>query len=450
MQTWWRRMRSTDGGDAGLGLAELLVAMFIFALVSSGVAYSLIGILGLTRDARARAVAANLAAEEIDLARDSADLFALLDSERTVALNGDEFEVVRRTQWVSDPGDEFTCGAGTGTGSLRYKRVNVTVTWGGMSATAEPVRSDTLISPDDHINDPTKGTILVSVLRADGTGNQGVTVSASPTVGSVISQTDAQGCTYVLKVNPGTYTVTASRANHVSDAQATAPSQTVVVAAGATASVGFQLDQAATYSATLAPGAPAGTRTPTDLTTTFTSTYGSVAVSPSSGQGGTTQAFRLHPFTTGYQAYAGTCAAADPRQWPEETVGGVTFAGTLPDAVAAAPGGSVALGVPMGVVQVSGGSTSGSKTYLRAVSQSSTPGCDSTVTYTFGSVIPASGSITVALPYGSWQLYQGTSGSTGTALGTSRVTVPAPAIPTRTTISTTGVVTFDPRVEVVP
>lgn len=451
MRTWWHRLhRPQAGDDAGMSLAEVLVAMFIFALVSSGLAYSMVAVLGLSREARTRAVAANLAAEEIDLARDTADLFALLDETRTVDVNGDEYTVARRTQWVSDPDADFTCGSAGGTGQLRYKRVNVTVTWGGMGAGSEPVRSDTVLNPDDHINDPTKGTILVSVLRADGTGNGGVTISASPATGSVISPTDAQGCTYVLKVNPGTYTVTAARSGHVSDTQATSGSQSVVVAAGSTASVGFQLDAQATFTATLAPGS-AGVRVPTNLATTFVNTYGTFPMTASTGSGTATQTFRLHPFATGYQAYAGVCEASDPTQWPEEVVGPTTYRGVLPDAIAAPAGGAAAVSVPMGVVRVGSG---GSGTYLKAVSVSGPgPGCTTTMTYTFGNVLPASGAVTIALPYGAWRLYQGNASSQTTAVPAARVTVPAPAVPERTTVGTdagTALVTFDPRVAVTP
>ncbi|MBO0900374.1 prepilin-type N-terminal cleavage/methylation domain-containing protein [Cellulomonas sp. zg-ZUI222] len=443
MLTWWHRWQRARSGDAGMGLPELLVAMMIFALVSTGLAYSLISTLSLTRDARARAVAANLAAEEIDLARDAADLFAMLDETRTVHLNGDEYTVNRTTQWVSDPGAEFTCGAGTGSGSLRYKRVNVTVTWGGMRDGVNPARSDTILTPDDHINDPTKGTILVSVLRADGTGNAGVAVTASPGVGSVISPTDSQGCTYILKVNPGTYTVTVQRAEHVNDAQLAAPTQSVVVAAGSTASVGFQLDEVATFTATMAPGAPAGTRLPTstNFRTTFTNTYGNAAVVPFGGPGGTSQTYKLHPFTSGYAPFAGTCDLADPRAWPEDTSGPVPLVGTLPDPVAAPPGGTAAMSVPMGVVRV----TPGGGRWLHATSED--PGC--AVTYSFGEVLTGSG-VSIALPYGSWRLQQSSSSSgTKSNISASQIVVPAPAVPERTTVAG-SVVTFDPRTAVLP
>ncbi|MFC8191335.1 type II secretion system protein [Cellulomonas sp. NPDC057328] len=462
MRTWWHHMQRARAGDAGISLAEVLVAMFLFALVSSGLAYSLLSVLHLSRDARVRAIAANLAAEEIDLARDAPNIFGLLDDERDVTVGSDTFQVVRRTQWVSDPDTEFTCGsAGVGS-ALRYKRINVTVTWGGMRPGADPVRSDTVLNPDEHINDPTKGTILVSVLRADGTGNEGVTVTASPSVGSVISQTDAQGCTYVLRVNPGTYTIAVSRTGHVSDAQVQVPTQTAVVTANATASLGFQLDQGATYTTHLAPHATGTVRTPTDgsLKMTFLSTYGRATPGATSTADPRRPQYRLHPFTAGYQAVAGTCAAADPTAWPVSDVGGVSHEGVLAPAVAAPPGGSATIEVPMGVVEVS--STGNSNRYLRAESVnppvgSGLPGCDATETLTYGQVIPTTNGqkVAIALPYGTWRLfYANSSGATGSTLPESRVTIPSPNVAGSVTKAPVGAsavtVTVDPRQPVTP
>ncbi|MFS0704169.1 prepilin-type N-terminal cleavage/methylation domain-containing protein [Cellulomonas sp. 179-A 9B4 NHS] len=463
MRTWWHRLHRVARDDAGLTLAEILVAMLIFAMVSTGLAYSMIGTLNLTRESRVRVVAANLAAEEIDLARDTDDLFDLLNETRSVTINNDVFRVERRTQWVSDPAADFSCGSSAGGGTLRYKRVNVTVTWGGMRAGAQPVRSDTVLNPDDHINDPTKGTILVSVLRADGTGNPNVTITATPSTGSVVSPTDAQGCTYILRVDPGTYTIKAQRTGHVSDAQLSAPAQTVSVTPGTTASVGFQMDQAATFNSVLAPGAPAGTRVPSSgaMPVSVVSTYGNATPTPVAGGGTLTPRFSLHPFTSGYQPFAGSCLGSDPRNWPDVVEGATTFRAALPDAVAAEPGGTVTMNVPMGLVQVTGG---GSGTYLRAESMTPieteppTPGCETTVSYAFGNVLPSSGgsSVVIALPYGTWRLLQGSSTSQSNVVQHNRITpvVLAPGtVPQRltvTNVSGTGVVTVDPRMAVAP
>lgn len=438
--------------DAGVSLVEVLVAMFIFALVSSGLVFTMLSVLSLTRDSRAREVAANLAAEEIDLARDAGDLFALLDETRTVSLNGDTFTVTRRTQWVSDPGAEFSCGSGSGV--LRYKRVNVDVTWSNMRSGAAAVHSDTVLNPAAHINDPTKGTILVEVLGADGTGATGVTIATSPSTGTLITPTDAQGCTYILKVAPGTYTVTASKTGFVNDSHAGTASTSVEVVQGTSASVGFQLDRAATYNARLAAPAPLGTvRVPSSLKTTFTNTYGAKAVAPSQGASTLAQKFTLHPFAAGFEAYVGDCDAADPAQWPEAPDPGGTLKGVRATTDAAPPGGTAAIDIPMGLIQVKGVANGGR--YLKATPATpvaGAPGCSSGASYTFGEIVPTNvnSTVTIGLPYGSWTLTRGNSSSQDTTIGSTGVVVPGPAVPTRTTVAGDGTVTFDPRTVVAP
>ncbi len=452
-----------------MSLVEVIVAMFIFAIISSGIIYAMSSVLVLTRDSRARQVAANLAAEEIDLVRDTADLFDLLDADRVETLNGDKFTVHRATQWVTDPSQDIVCGAGGG-GALRYKRVNVTVTWENMRTGTDPVRSDTVVQPDEKINDPAKGTVLVSVLGASGAGSAGVSVTATPSSPAngatplTVSpaNTDAQGCTYILKVNPGNYDVKVSRSGYVDSDQKATSVRTVGVAAGESAAVSFQYDKQGTFDTNYAAGyvpAPGETlRVPAVPTTSFVSTYGVFTATPSSGTG-RTRSMQLHPFASGYGVFAGTCAAADPAAWPDGTDDlGQPISGERIDGVAAEPGGSVSVDVPMGVVKLSLGS-GGATRYLRAVSASAPatgdPGCDPAVEYSFGSAsgygIPSHGNLTVALPYGSWKLFYGTGGSPSswnTAVGPGQIT--PTGLPDRTTVDGSGVVTFDPRVVVAP
>lgn len=452
------RARHAGRSDAGITLAEVLVAMLIFAIISTGFIATSISVLSVTRDSRAREVAANLAAEEIDLARDTEDLFTLLDGSRSVSLNGDTFHVTRTTSWVTNPDQDFSCGGAGGIGAaaggtLRYKRVSVAVTWDNMRDGARAVRSDTVINPGAKLNDPTLGTIIVSVLNGAGTGSKDVAVSTSPSAGSVISPTDAQGCTYVLKVKPQSYTVSISRSGYVDSNQQSSASQTVSVVAGQSTTVGFQYDKAAVFTARLASTAPAGVapKIASNMKTTFTNTYGIFNRTADSGSG-TTQKFNLHPFSQGYQAYAGTCDAADPMQWPDEAVAGGTLHGERLPNVAAAPGGAATVDVPMGLVQITGGSGG---SYLKAVSVnppkgSTLPGCAAVETLTFGNVL-GSGTTVVALPYGSWQLYRGTTSGTQTTLApASSISFPAPAVPQRSTVAADGTVTLDPRVVVAP
>ncbi|NMR20160.1 prepilin-type N-terminal cleavage/methylation domain-containing protein [Cellulomonas fimi] len=451
--THLRRRLANAQAEDGMSLIEVMMAMLIFAVISTGVIYTMMSVLSVGRDSRARQVASNLASGEIDLARDIDDLFDLVPVDRApVTLNGDVFRVKVSPQWVSDPGLDFSCGgsAGGSGGALRYKRVNVTVTWDNMRPGTEPVRMDTVIGPKERINDPALGTILVSVLNAAGTGNQGVTVTTTPSTGTAVAPTDSQGCTYVLKVPPGSYDVKVSKADNVDAGQSATPASAITVQAGASTSVGFQLDRAARYTARLAtnyvPAAGESVRLPTDLKTTFWNTYDIYGRTPDTGSGTASQVFRLHPYTSGYQAYAGECDSGDPGQWPAEKVSGQQWEGVRDPAKAADPGSAVDIDVPMGIVRVKGG---GSGSYLKAVSEApfaGLPGCAATVTYTYGSVLSGAPT-TIALPYGTWKLYRGSSTSSMTSLvGPGELELPPAGVPSRSEIDPGGVVRLDPRV----
>lgn len=449
------RLRASAAPDAGLSLIEVIVAMMIFAMLSIGVAYSLLSTLTLTRDSRSREVAANVAAQEIDLDRASKDVFNLLDTPSPVEteVDGVTYYLQRSTRWVT--GEGAPTGCGTGTGTLQYKRINVTVTWSGMRASTAPVRADTLLSPRDRINDPTLGTVIISVLTATGSGSAGVSVSATPSagvagntaVGVTGPVTDAQGCSYLLKVTPGTYDVTISRTGYINDQQfpTTITQKNVLVAAGQAVSKGFLFDQAAQFPLSYASNYTAGSvQLPTNLDTSLISTAGLYSYSATTAA--TSRTLNLYPFPGGYAAMAGkyiapsessdSCLSVDPGAWPADATTGAV--GTRTQATAAAT-----TGIPMGLIKLSG--LNGK--YLKAVSATATgnddPGCATGMTYTFSALSPSG---TIALPWGSWQLYSGGPASQTTSVRSAAVSVAAPSSVTLPT----GIITLDPRQVVAP
>ena len=409
-------LRRRMSADDGLSLIEIVVAMVIFALMITGTLYAMLTVLQTTRDSRAQQVAANLAAQDIDLARDYNDLFKLLPTTYTVPLNGDTFTVTRRTEWVNGSGNDVKCGSGGA--ALSYKRVNVSVTWGNMRAGATAVRADTVIDPKSRITDPTKGTILVFVRTDGGVGSPDVVVTATASSvpnGAVspspnTATTDASGCAYILKVQPGNYDISLSHpsGNYVDENQAAAPLKTLGVQANATASVGFQYDLGGYIQVSYASNYVNANRpqVAANMETSFSNTYGSSHLARATGD-----KFLLHPFLSGYQLLAGDdddCLANDPQAW--------TASGSAPAPPASptvtAPAGTTKPGpVPMGVIQVVKTSNSGGPKYIRAVSVnnagSGNPGCATTQVLRWtGKIFPSSaGSVTIALPYGSWRIF---------------------------------------------
>lgn len=447
--TWISNRLRAHRADEGISLIEVIVAMMVFSIIAIGVSYSILSIIRITEDARLRQVATNLAASEIDSARATTDAFKIVNGNYTTQVGNTTYTINRATSWVTTSGSDVACG--TGTATLQAKRVNVTVTWTGMLTTTPPVRSDTLISPDQRINDPSLGTILVSVLGVAGTGSSGVAVSIVATSGgstltTPVPVTDTDGCSFALKVKAGTYSVTLSRSNSIDNAQIASPSKSVVVVAGASVATQFQYDYASTFNLVYA-GNTANVKFPTDLDTSYVNSYGVYVASGKKSQ------IALHPYGVGYSGIAGEyvapaagagCVSVDPAAWPAGTVNGVKLAaGIRTPAVATAPQGQATMNIPMGLVTVK--YTGASNLYAISTTPPTglgDPGCSLPMTYSYGSAL-INGTITIALPYGSWKLSRDAAGTSALLIPTSSEGIVAGTRGYLT--STNSVVTIDPR-----
>jgi len=440
-----KKLRARPGlhdAEAGMSIIEVIAALMVFSVITLGMTAALGTMAKLTRDDRGREVALGLASQEIDKVRAVGDAFDVTnDEDQTQTVDGVTYTIDRTTQWVSTDGSTATCG-GSG-GNLQYKRVDVRVTWPNMAMLKGPVESDTLLAPASRINDPSYGTIIVSVLGADGTGRAGVTVTVKSSAGvavTPIDATDADGCSYVLKVTPGIYTVSVTKTGYIDYTQATTPSQSnLQVTAGTTLPVGFQYDQAATFLPKLAPGFTGTPKLPDALKVNLISTRGVDSISASASSA------TLYPASGGYAAVAGdtytsttsaapTCVDDDPVSWDAGTVNGVALAAGERQPASLAPGATGPLPIPLGVVQVTtDGSTT--KLYARtttAPSGTGDPGCATAASYTY-SGLKANTTYTLALPFGSWIIDKTSTGS-------------GMSVTPLTTGELTGkVVTLDPR-----
>jgi hypothetical protein len=416
--------------ESGMGIVEILVALMIFAIVSIGMAGSMLSMTRLTADAAARETATNLAAAEIDRVTSIDDAFTVVDAvvPTQVTVDGITFFVETNTGWVGASGSTDKCGVGAGT--LQYKRVRVTVTWDHMFL-PNPVRADSALAPSSRINDPTAGTIIISVKKESGDGQPNVAVTATRSGGGgptdPIDPTDSDGCAYVLKAPPGTYNVTLTKAGYITTAQTMFPlPQTITVTAGTATSVPIQADVAMNYTMKFAANSALTVKLPTNLDVTY---FGQGAAGPFNEAAAATR--KVYPWLAGYQVVAGnptTCAAVDPEKWgavatptPPKNAGMRAFA------TAGSPGGSATIPVPMGVVDVVLPGTNAT-TFLNATARNSTsggnPGC-STATATVYKFASALGGTTqtIALPYGRWDLTYGTTATTVTTPITTGVTV---------------------------
>ena len=431
------RGRSTSN-DSGMGIIEVLIAFMIFAVIFIGVATSMVASVRLTSDSQARIVASNIASAQMDRARAAGDPFFVFSDAGTQTIDGVTYSWKRDTGWVTASGSNSGCGVGGG--ALQYKRVNITVTWSGKIGAASPVRVDSILAPTGRINDPSFGTILIRVLAADGTGVKGIPVTVTATSGGApvpSSVTDQDGCSYALKVSPGTYSVKVSKANYITDAQQVDPVQAgIAVAAGDTDNAAFQYDNAGIFNIRYAPNQPTSRLIPTNLDVTFGSTYGLYVAS-----GATPASVRLHPFGSGYSAIAGKyvkpvvnpagvttstgCVSPDPASWAAGTVAGVALAaGKRLDNVAADPGLAADTPIPMGAISVpyTAATTFVAKS-AAPIAGSGDPGCSVAMEYTFAATSGA-GTAVLALPYGTWSVFK-----TGTATAVVGPTTLDPRVP---------------------
>ncbi|MGO4592872.1 prepilin-type N-terminal cleavage/methylation domain-containing protein [Leifsonia sp. 2TAF2] len=455
--------RTRDARDRGFTLIEVLVAMMVFGVLSVLVAYLLTTAMTLTRTSRSSEVAANLAAQAIDKARSATDVFTVVSGATTTTVDGTTYTVTRAAGWLTNTGAASDCGT---SGLLQNKTLNVSVTWSGMRSGATPVQASTLLAPAGPINDPSTGTIIIHARGADGSGVGGVPIAVAPdstvspntatTVSPAPPATDIDGCSYILKVIPGTYVVTIGAAGdgRISTDQKNPIKLSVPVTAGQSSVIDKQYDSAATPKLTLSPGAPANTMFPTNLPVTYLpqgDPY-TVQVVKTTVANVTTTSTPLFPFASGYQAFAGTyvavgtsggspvCLSSNPSKWVIPNATG--HVGQLQDPPIAVDPGSTGI-VPMPRVTI----TTSSK-WLVAVNAVSTtpgdPGCTATgLRLNFAQ--SGGNSAIIALPYGSWKLYalsnQNDSLTTSALVDSSKIALPAgsPAF------TGSNIFTLDPR-----
>ncbi len=192
-----------------------------------------------------------------------------------------------------------------------------------------------------------------------------------------IDPTDSAGCAYVLKVVPGNYRISVSKAGAIDSFQITTPYVDKVVSAGSTTTAAFQYDQAGVFTLKYAANAPTPPALPSSLETTY---FTGSATFPSTS---TASPIKLHPFPVGYQAIAGTvasCAPSDPANWLETST---QLAGQRVPAAAAQPGGAATLLIPMGVTTVTTGGQGTIVAQQVAATANGGPACATPVTYSF-------------------------------------------------------------------
>jgi Tfp pilus assembly protein PilV len=366
-------------------MIEMVVAIFIFAIVATSVAAAMGSSLGLSRQNRSRSVAANLAAQDMDAVRLAGfSSLPLGTTTTTQTVDGIDYTVARQTRYVTGDGSIGTCGAAAGS-KLSYLTVKDSVTWANMNGT-QPVTSSTLLTPP-------AGTASIEVQVLNPAPVPGVAVSLTGT-DTASGTTDANGCALISGLDSGTYTVTISKAGYVDINGNTSPSQTASIYPGYLTPIAFQFAQSVTASITLsgASGAPMPS-SGAAVTLANTTMSGNLTSSPGSSP---VQVSGLYPYSNGYQAWAGTCADAKPT------------ASTTPSATQIpTTDGSYSATVQLPRLTVNTQKTTSGNPPRSGVTVTASHAADSSCTggesYTLGAT-NSSGTIVVALPLGTYTI----------------------------------------------
>jgi prepilin-type N-terminal cleavage/methylation domain-containing protein len=130
-----RSSQREHAGDAGFTLAEVIVSIALFTVISFSVMFALVTLVKYTAVTQNRVAAANLARQEIEKLRGQNSTLSQLDvGASTVNLKGTSYTVTP----VMSPAANTTCAAGAS------RNVTVTVTWNNSGTRS--VRYDTVLS----------------------------------------------------------------------------------------------------------------------------------------------------------------------------------------------------------------------------------------------------------------------------------------------------------------
>ncbi len=422
---------------------EVMVALLVFMIAVPPLANSFLTAYRTTAQNRYAVLAADLVSQALDGVRSVpfADV-AIGSTTTTQTVQNLAFTITQTVAPIAPPEQSTdVCGASTtGTGNDDYLLVSVAVSW--PYDAAAPVMARTMLAPPATVIASGDAEVIIQVFSADGNPAIGVPVAINTTPSPTVVTTNSNGCAAFPYLNAGqSYTLTAS--GYVNPSQAAASITTPVLSlnqtyeqtAGITWDLPTTLDgPVQTQCVRTSPLTYTVCNTTTDVIYPSSCTAGA---SPCSGPGmaadpipvvfvpngsaparvisgatATTQASTTgFPFITNYQAWAGTCADAQP-------------ASNFVEGLTAVPGQAAPIwpGNPM-VNLFAQDLTSSSYGKVVTVSHAADANCTSgeTYSYTVPATLPSGATaMAVAVPAGIWTFKAGT--------GTPQSNVPIPPI----------------------
>ncbi len=382
--------QGAPSGDEGFTLVEILVATLVFALTATATVGILITAIRTVRENSDRVYASNLARSEIERQRElGTDFITIGNTTSTTTTPEGVFTISTTSNWVGLNQATDACEAAAP--GQAYMRVHVEVSGATIS---DPQVSDTIIAPGDDSSLIDTGQLAIKVADERANPVSGVTlqvrdVAAAGATSTFITGPD--GCVFVPKLAPSaSWQVTVNRGGYVPRI-VNGTTITSAVVAAQTTRMSFEYAAASSMeftSSTTDFPIPAGIPLSMGLDP--------LAISPVAVTAYPKTVSSLWPSVGGYQAWLGTCIAADPASFaaPRTTAINRTWYAVTPGAKTVAPVNAVTVrvrGLPANAL-------------VRATPAAEATGpCKTPPTYDLGST-DSTGVLRVELPYGKWTL----------------------------------------------
>lgn len=231
-------VRRKARSESGFTLVELVIAMFLLAVVMSACLYSIMQGLTLSRDTQSRVVASNLITGVLEKLRTQSlttagfnSISVTSNSLPSQTLNGVTYKFVETNEWVNRGVSSSVCNSGTNASLIL--RSTVTAGWGG---SGQSVSESTLIAPPNGVMSSSNGALPVQVDSSTEAGFAGASVTATATTGNPPTTqtivTGSDGCAFFAQLPPGTYNLSISSAGGVDSQEQPTYTATAAVSAG--------------------------------------------------------------------------------------------------------------------------------------------------------------------------------------------------------------------------
>jgi Tfp pilus assembly protein PilV len=318
----WRLPAYLDGArlrlraQSGFALIEVLVSAALLLVIAGGV---LAGIEGPSRTAaqnETRSQASDLAQQDQDRMR-SMTFSSLVGYTQTTPVTVGHVTYQRYSSaiWIHDDNDPDSCQTQNNNNQGDYLKITSRVT----PPNGSPVELDSLMAapPGQYTNKGTLAVLLTNHLNQPVVG-QSVTITGPD---NMTVPTNSIGCAVFGLVTKGNYMVTFSRAGWLDPDGVNAVSLPTSVTASSTTIVPHQYAPSGRINVSVDTkvGAAAPVASPAKAVmisnsgiTTGSLTFNAPATPT---QGSTSFALDVFPFQSGYNVWAGSCAANDPTKY---------------------------------------------------------------------------------------------------------------------------------------